>query len=95
MWKRVAGVATLYTVTATGAANTNNPTTSFTDSAENIYEIVWNSSTSVEFYVNGTLIFTHTTHIPIASSDVYLQLGAVETGHADMVVSNPVVSIQS
>ncbi len=95
IWKRIAGTATLYTKTADGAANTNNSTTSPTCTNQNIYEIVWISSSKVNFYVNGTLIFSHTTNIPSSGTDVLLWLEGSETGHAELTLSNPIISIQS
>lgn len=62
---------TMYTVTADGSGITANslggePGTS----GGKEYWIVFNGGTSVDFYVNGTLAFTHTTNIPSGANNI-------------------------
>lgn len=73
--------ATLYTSTGTGAANTNNNVSaSLTYTNWNIFEIVFNPGTDAKFYINGTLVATHTTNIPTGSLQ-FFGIGATDAGN--------------
>lgn len=51
-----------------GASNTNtNVDSGITDANYNTYEIVFNPGVDAKFYINGTLVATHTTNLPTGS----------------------------
>lgn len=58
----------IYASNGDGSANTNtNVDSGITDANWNIYEIVFNPGTDAKFYINGTLVATHTTNLPTGS----------------------------
>lgn len=60
--------ATMFAVTATGAANTNTNISAFLTLTDwNIFEIIFNPGTNAKFYINGVLAATHTTNLPTGS----------------------------
>jgi len=61
---------------------------SVTETNWNIYEIVWTVGTSVKFYVNGTLLATHTTNMPVNSVDEFSVGG--DTGAGNDIYLSPV-----
>ena len=66
---------TLYAVNADGVTNTNTDISAgITLTNWNTYEIIWTDGTSAAYYVNGTLVATHTTNLPTAS-DIKLGFG--------------------
>ncbi len=66
---------TLFAVTADGSANTNTDVSSgITMTEHNVLGIHFESTSSVKFYINGTLVATHTTNIPTSGTPL-LALG--------------------
>lgn len=66
----------IITTTAKGSARTQNTFTAIdTNNNWNIYEIVWLPGTNVKFYVNGSLLATHTTNEPTGTDTMYLGIG--------------------
>lgn len=84
------------TMRATSSKNgvgVTNTTVSVTTTSWNIYEIVV-SSTQNLFYVNGILVATHTTNIPVGATAVYHGWGITCSGTAgDMVIAPAIISI--
>lgn len=61
---------TLYATNANGTTQTKTDVTSgitLTDS--NQYRVIWDAGTSAKFYINDTLVATHTTNLPSGTSD--------------------------
>jgi len=92
VWKNVSGVDTLYTVTADNSANTNNSFTGYVFNDSHIYEYVW-TATDVKFYIDGTLLATHTTNIPASSDTVYLKFVNNSTT-SQIFLNKPTISIK-
>jgi hypothetical protein len=84
--------ATLYSQNANGTATSTNITGSLTVTNWNLYEIVFTPGVSAKFYVNGTLVATHTTNLPTTGTPV-LAIGASANGR-QVDLFCPVVSIQ-
>lgn len=93
VWKNVSGTPTLFTVTSDGTGNTNNSSTSFTLTNQNIYEIVWTPGVDVKFYVNGNLVATHTTDIPTSSSAISVEL-INNNSNSNITITKPVISLE-
>lgn len=74
VWRNVAGTRTLYTITSDGTVNSNS-TTAYTFTDMHLYQIDWNDAANVRFYIDGTLLFTHTTNIPTAANTLSLKFG--------------------
>jgi len=82
-----AGTPVLY------ATNGNNGTETQTDVTSGItltnfneFSAVMTTGTDIKFYINGTLVATHTTNLPSATDDsAYFQTGVSNTGTADEV----------
>jgi hypothetical protein len=80
--------ATLYATTHNGAVITNTDISAgITVTNWNLYRIEWTPGTDAKFYVNGTLLATHTTGLPTSAADNYLGFGGTTNGE-DLVVSN-------
>ncbi len=92
VWKNVSGVDTLYTVTADNSANTNNAFTGYVFNDPHIYDIVW-TATDVKFYIDGTLLATHTTNIPASNDVVYMKFVNDNT-RSQIFLNKPTVSIK-
>lgn len=70
----------LYAVNADGAANTNtNVTGALTLTNWHTYEMVISSS-SVLFYIDGTVVATHTTNLPTTTGDILFGFGKEYNG---------------
>lgn len=62
----------IYASNGDGSANTNtNVDSGITDANWNVYEIVFNPGTDAKFYINGTLVATHTTNLPTGSLELF------------------------
>ena len=62
----------IYASNGNGSSNTNtNVDTGITDANWNVYEIVFNPGTDAKFYINGTLVATHTTNLPTGSLQLF------------------------
>lgn len=62
----------VWAVTSTTSARTKTSIAGITVANLNTYNIVWNPGTNVLFYVNGTLVATHTTNIPTGNAGLYV-----------------------
>jgi len=83
----------LYSVTSDGTTNNSNEITGITREDWNIYQIIWNSATSIEFWVNGALKFTHTENI--APTNPQLAFGAISSsGTKRFRISNAIISLE-
>lgn len=66
----------IITTTADGSARTQNTFTAIdTNNNWHIYEIAWRPGVDVKFYVDGTLLATHTTNLPTGTDTMNLALG--------------------
>ena len=64
--------ATLYAANGNGTSATNTDISSYlTISQWNIFEIVFNPGTDIKYYINGTLVSTHTTNLPTGSLKMF------------------------
>ncbi len=64
--------ATLYAVSANGATNNNTDISGLlTYTNWNIFEIIFNPGTDIKFYVNGTLVATHSSNLPTGSLQLF------------------------
>jgi hypothetical protein len=79
---------TLRSMTDNGSSVTTN-SISATVSNWNRYAIIWTPGTDVKFYLNGTLVATHTTNIPSSASNMFFGFGgSAQTIYiGDIVVS--------
>ena len=83
----------LYAHNANGTtATSTNVTGALTLANFNTYEIVFTPGTSATFYVNGTLVATHTTNLPTTGT-LSLQYWTSSNGRV-MHIYPPVISIQ-
>lgn len=87
----------LYTVTANGSAVTvtslgGEPGTA----TPKEFMIIADVGASVGFYVNGTLVATHTTNLPTAASTIYINFSSYDaaTSSTGFFVGNPKVSVK-
>lgn len=90
----------LYTSTANGSGQTKNTVSGFTLSNYNVYQIV-RESDRIDFYVNGTLVRSHTTNLPsfmdtgvrfcfgLDSGVLNAQSGAMHVGNVYTLDLNP------
>lgn len=79
----------LYSVTSVeGIGATTNEITGITMTNQNIYTITV-TSTSVSFYVNGVLKFTHTTNIPNASDYAAIATG-ISSASTSVIYTSPI-----
>lgn len=64
--------ATLYAQNANGTtATSTNVTGSFTLTNMLTYEIIFNPGVDIKFYIQGTLVATHTTNLPTTGDLVF------------------------
>ena len=82
----------IYAHTSNGTSYTNVEITGITLNSANTYRIVVNPNASVLFYVNGVLVATITTTLPI-SSVVYFGFGTYGTNKQIYAISAPYVMI--
>lgn len=70
-WARfIQNGGTLYTHTSNGTTQTNNTIGGITLTNYNVYRIVVDPGVDVKFYVNGTLVATHTTNLPTGAQNL-------------------------
>ena len=82
--------ATLYAQNANGTtATSTNVTGSLTLTNYNTYEIVFNPGTNILFYINGSLVATHTTNLPTTGSLVFA-FGADYNGSTRSIYTQPI-----
>ena len=89
----------LYSIVCDGSAITANILQAYAAVEKITYGIVWNPGTSVEFYLNGTLVDTITTNLPTGSGGtdvVKISLGGTNTGGGGTSIysSHFIVSIE-
>lgn len=82
----------LYTVTAGTANENNNVDSGITDTNWNTYEIIFNPATDAKFYINGTLVATHsdTNDLPTGG----LSFGIGLAGADQVSISNIIASLE-
>lgn len=90
---------TLYATTCSGGAVTNTSIATGVAVQTSMRIRVVYTTTSVKFYLNGTLVATHTTNIPALAGSSYFGLGTVEvsataSGHGGEMML-PVLSIKA
>lgn len=84
---------TLYAQNANGSTATSTDVTSgITVTNWNIYEIVFLPGTSAKFYINGTLVATHTTNLPTSGTPV-IAYGVNANGRVVRTLE-PIISIE-
>lgn len=67
----VDAAGTMFAVTADGTANTKTNISASVNLLEwNLFEIIFTPAVNVKYYVNGTLVATHTTNLPDASPSI-------------------------
>lgn len=90
----VNNAGTLYASHSNGTTNVNtNIDTGITDTNWNIFEFVFTPWTDIKFYINGTLVATHTTSLPNSSSQIDFWFGMSASG-SGMTLSTPICSVQ-
>ncbi len=84
---------TLYAVNSNAVtATTTNVTGSIVNTDWNVYEIVFTPTVDIKFYINGTLVATHTTNLPTTGTWLLAYGGS---GGSAIVTGFPVLSIQN
>lgn len=72
----VENAGTLYAANANGTTATSTDVSSgITRTNFNTFEIVFIPATNIKYYINGTLVATHTTNLPADGSDLLLGMG--------------------
>ena len=84
--------STLYAQNANGTATSTDVSSGITVTNWNIYEIVFNPGTDIKYYINGTLVATHTTNLPTTGTLV-LAYGVNANGRT-IDTTFPVVSYE-
>ena len=86
---------TIWATNSNGTTNTRTSIAGFTASNWNTYEIIWTPTTSILFYVNGTLVATHTTNLPTAASDILFGAGQSNGAGGAVGMQPPIISLQN
>lgn len=88
----------LYTVTADGSAvtSTNHGAEPGTSAPKEFAIVADFSTPSIAFYMNGTLLATHTTNVPNAASTIYLTSSTYDAsgGSTNFFMGTPIVSVK-
>lgn len=84
---------TLYAQNANGTATSTDVTSGITVTNWNTYEIIFTPGVDIKYYINGTLVATHTTNLPTTGT-LLLTYGVNANGRTIETVA-PIVSIQS
>jgi len=67
----VNNAGTLYASHSNGTTNVNtNINSGITDTDWNIFEWVYSPGVDIKFYINGTLVATHTTSLPSSANQM-------------------------
>jgi len=83
-----------YAVTATGAANTNTDIDASFVNSWSEYAIVINPGVDAKFYINGTLVATHTTNLPTSNNEMLFGVAQSNGAGGGFYFSQPTVSLE-
>lgn len=89
----------VYASVGTGAANSNTLLTAIAANVWHTYEMIWTSTTSVDFYVDGVLMHTQSSGLPTPAELQYFAFGVNSAGDGSTpqfrAVGSPVISIKT
>jgi hypothetical protein len=80
-------------LTDDGSAITTTTISAITTTDWNVYRIEFDPASACRFYVNGTLVATHTTNLPASSDSVSIGGGHTTTGRTWFMTA-PIISIE-
>lgn len=83
----------LYACNANWTAKNTNVDSGITNNQYNTYEIVYNPWVSILFYINWTLVATHTTNLPTTGTP-YITIGNSSGNAAGMYISPITLSVE-
>lgn len=88
---------TLYAITDDGVAITTTNLGAYTATEDHSYVIQVNGTTSVNFYLDGTLVATHTTNLPTSANDIDFAIAGSDSdsftvggSFSDLVISKKI-----
>jgi hypothetical protein len=86
---------TTYAVTANAgsASTTTDISSGITMTDWNTYKVVFDGGVNAKFYINGTLLATHTTNLPDGATDVKMGLGGIASGE-DWLMTQTILDVE-
>jgi len=82
----------MYAQNANGTATSTDVTGAYVFTNWNLFEIVFSPGTDIKYYINGTLVATHTTNLP--TTGTLLMAYGVDANGRDVYTTHPTISYE-